>query len=58
MNMCKAIEDMIKESKLEGKLEGKLEIALNMLNAGMEVELIAQVTGLSPEEVLNLQNNA
>lgn len=58
--MCKAIEDMIKEGKLEGKLEGELdakkEIALNMLHAGMKADLIAQLTGLSSEDVLCLQN--
>ena len=54
--MCKAIEDMIKEGKLEGELDAKKEIALNMLHAGMKADLIAQLTGLSSEDVLCLQN--
>ncbi|MEA5550588.1 Rpn family recombination-promoting nuclease/putative transposase [Anabaena cylindrica UHCC 0172] len=47
------------QGKLEGKAEGKAEektrIALNMLNSGIAIDLIAQVTGLSLEEIQKLQ---
>ena len=52
------------KGKLKGKLEGKLEssrqIALNLLQIGMTVEQVAQVTELSVEEVqtLELRNDA
>ncbi len=39
------------EGKLEGKLEGTLEIAANMLQKGLPVSLIAEVTGLSEMEI-------
>lgn len=58
--MCKAMEDMRKESLEEGKKEGlkeglkegKRETALTMLKAGRySQEEIAEVTGLPIEEV-------
>jgi DNA-binding NarL/FixJ family response regulator len=33
------------------------EIAANLLNKGMEIQEIAEVTGLSPEEVTKLTTN-
>ena len=38
-------------AKQEGKLENKLEIAHNLIAIGMSVQQIAQVTGLSVEEI-------
>jgi len=47
------------EGKAEGKVEGKeernLEIALQMKAKGMDINLIAEITGLSIEEVKDLQ---
>lgn len=39
------------EGRLEGKLEGKLEIVASMLQKGLPVSLIAEVTGLSETEI-------
>ena len=48
-------ENGMKEGKAEGKIEGKnernIEIAKNMLKKQMTVKDIADVTGLSPEEI-------
>lgn len=35
----------------EGKLEGKLETARNMLNAGLNREMVLELTGLSDEQL-------
>ncbi len=43
------------EGKAEGKQEGKQEIALNLLKIGMKVTQVAQVTGLTVEQVRQLQ---
>jgi len=47
------------EGKAEGKVEGKeernLEIALQMKAKGMDINLIAEITGLSIEEVKDLR---
>ncbi len=49
------------EGIAEGKAEGKAEIIRNGLEAGLSVELLAKLTGLSGEEVTemarNLKNN-
>lgn len=42
------------EGLAEGKAEGKAEIALQMKLKGLETSLIAEVTGLSVEEIENL----
>lgn len=39
------------EGKIEGKIEGKLEIASQMKKKGMDKNLIAEITGLSLEEI-------
>jgi hypothetical protein len=39
------------EGYLEGKLEGKSEVVKNMLAKNLAVDLIAEVTGLSKEEI-------
>ena len=44
------------EGELEGKLEGKLEIAKNMLNKGLELSLIKEITGLSEQEIQALKS--
>ncbi|MBE7436814.1 MAG: hypothetical protein HS115_00045 [Spirochaetales bacterium] len=40
------------EGRLEGKLEGKLEDARRMEEEGMELRLIAKITGLTTDELL------
>lgn len=39
------------EGKMEGKAEERLEIALNMMAKNMSLDLIAEITGLSMEEI-------
>jgi predicted transposase/invertase (TIGR01784 family) len=56
-------QEILLEGKVEGKAEGLVEgevkaanqIALNMLNSGMSLDLIAQFTGLTLEQVQNLE---
>ncbi|MFP4009304.1 MAG: hypothetical protein ACLFV6_15065 [Spirulinaceae cyanobacterium] len=42
--------------KAEGKVEGKLEVARNLLKLGMAIAQIAEVTGLTVEQVSQLQS--
>lgn len=42
------------EGEAKGKAEGKAEIAKNMLVAGMSIEQISALTGLSPVEIKQL----
>jgi predicted transposase/invertase (TIGR01784 family) len=44
------------EGRVEGRAEEKMAVALNLLNLGMELSQIAQVTGLSIETLEELQN--
>ncbi len=44
----------LEKGKLEGRLEEKLEIARKLLAKGTSHELIAEITGLSPEQLYNL----
>lgn len=39
------------EGRAEGRAEGIIEVAKTMINKGMSVELISEVTGLSHEEI-------
>jgi predicted transposase/invertase (TIGR01784 family) len=56
------IKEGIKEGKLkgrlEGKLEGKLETAQRLLNMKLDVKLVAEATGLTPEEIDKLELEA
>lgn len=45
--MAKGIE----KGRAEGRTEGKIEIAKAMLAKGMSVEMIAEITGLTAEEI-------
>ncbi|MDD5228397.1 MAG: PD-(D/E)XK nuclease family transposase [Methylococcales bacterium] len=57
----KILNDSIKRSKIEGKIEGEhakaLAIAKNLLVKGLDVETIAETTGLTIKSVTELRNN-
>ncbi|WP_353277795.1 Rpn family recombination-promoting nuclease/putative transposase [Wolbachia endosymbiont (group A) of Agelastica alni] len=40
----------------KGKIEGKIEVAKNSLKAGVSIDVIAQITGLSLDEIQKLRN--
>ena len=42
------------EGRIEGRIEGKVETARNLIELGLEVEVISKATGLSIEEIQNL----
>ncbi|WP_253302326.1 Rpn family recombination-promoting nuclease/putative transposase [Wolbachia endosymbiont of Psylliodes chrysocephala] len=42
----------------KGKIEGKIEVAKNLLKAGVSIDLIAESTGLSHSEILQLREKA
>lgn len=49
------LQEGLEKGKLEGKLEKALDIARNMLNKGMPVATIAEVTQLQPRDIRKLQ---
>jgi predicted transposase/invertase (TIGR01784 family) len=50
----KALEEGRAEGLKEGKAEGLKEVAANALQKGMDIALIASITGLSEEEIKTL----
>ena len=56
-NVCKAVEDMRKDSREEGIAKGKREIVLNMLTKNLSPEEISDLTGISLERVKQIANN-
>jgi predicted transposase/invertase (TIGR01784 family) len=46
-----ANEEGFEEGVKKGKLEGKFEIARKMLQKGMPIEIIVDITGLSQAEI-------
>ena len=52
---------LVRESRAEGRAEGQAEaanqIALNILNSGISIDLIAQFTGLSLEQIQELDTH-
>ena len=50
------IETAIFKGRIEGKEEGKIEIALKMLTDGVSIENVSKYTGLSSEQIKNLNN--
>ena len=45
----------LKDAKIEGKIERTIEIALKMLKRGMSTEDICDYTGLSIQQIKQLQ---
>ncbi len=43
------------EGKIEGKREGKIEAASKMLEKGLEISLISEITGLPEKEIVELK---
>ncbi len=43
------------KGKAEGKIEERTQIALNMPRSGLELSLIAQLTGLTVKQIQKLQ---
>jgi predicted transposase/invertase (TIGR01784 family) len=48
-------QDILLEGKAEGKAEALEQVAANLLNEGMTIDVVVKVTGLSIEQVLQLQ---
>jgi predicted transposase/invertase (TIGR01784 family) len=45
------------EGLKKGKEEGKKETVVNALRAGLPVDTIVQITGLSPKEIENIKKS-
>ncbi|MCU0394253.1 MAG: Rpn family recombination-promoting nuclease/putative transposase [Thermoflexibacter sp.] len=51
LDFTASLETSFKEGKIEGKIERDIEIAKNMIRKGFDNETIAEVTGLSTEQI-------
>ncbi|WP_353269887.1 Rpn family recombination-promoting nuclease/putative transposase [Wolbachia endosymbiont (group A) of Myopa testacea] len=62
--LAQKLDDATQKGRLEGiqvghekgKIEGKIEVAKNSLKAGVSIDVIAQITGLSVDEIQKLRN--
>ena len=52
--MAEGLAEGMTEGLAKGKTEGKIAIARNMLKDGLDIELVAKYTGLTPEEIKRL----
>ena len=52
------LQEGIQEGQQKGRQEGRQEMILKMLQEGVEIELIARVTGLSIEQIQALSSQA
>jgi len=57
IGMEKGIEKGMEKGRQEGLKRGKEEAALKMLEKGLELELIAEVTGLAVPEIVKVKDN-
>lgn len=48
-------QSLLAEGRAEGRDEGIRRVAINMLKEGMSIEVVAKVTGLTVEQVQQLQ---
>ena len=55
VDMCRALEDLVKESIAEGEAKGKKEgikeIVINMLKKNLPRDMIAELSGFSLDEI-------
>ena len=49
------LKNSLDTAKEEGKIEGKIEDAIKMLEKGLEISLISEITGLTEEEIKKLK---
>ena len=52
------IEEFMQQGRREGRMENQQAVILNMLKQKMDTGLIAEVTGMSEEEVKKLKNGS
>lgn len=60
-DMCKAIRDLMEDSRAEGRAEGRnegiREMTENLLKEGVSMEIIAKATGLMKDEIREIEEN-
>lgn len=52
--LAQSLDELKEEGRLEGKLEGKMETAKNMLEEGLDIQMISHITGLSISKIEKL----
>ena len=56
-DMCKAIRELMEDSRAEGRNEGIREMTKNLLKEGVSMEIIAKATGLMKDEIREIEKN-
>ena len=51
----KGLKKGLKKGKAKGRSEGKTEVVVNMLKMNLDIDFIAQSTGLSAQEIVAIQ---
>jgi predicted transposase/invertase (TIGR01784 family) len=57
VNEQDAIDTALNKGLQQGELKAKLEIAKKLLGTGMDIETVATMTGLSPSEITNFEQD-
>ncbi len=55
LDKTRSFLDQIDAAKDEGEIKGKINIAKSMLKKGLDLQLIAEITGLAIEEIKNIK---
>ena len=50
-------DEGFQDGRKDGKLEGKIEVVINAIQTGFDNSVIAQLTGLSTEEIQEIRKN-
>ncbi|MGL9759579.1 MAG: Rpn family recombination-promoting nuclease/putative transposase, partial [Wolbachia sp.] len=53
--LAQKLDDATQKGRQEGRQEEKIEVAKNSLKAGVSIDVIAQITGLSNSEISQLK---
>jgi hypothetical protein len=58
VDVCRAIQELMEDSREQGVLDGKEAIVLNMLNQNLPIDKICLFTGCSIEFVNEVKENS
>jgi len=53
-----ALEEGEIKGEIKGEMKGRIKVAKNSLKAGLDIETIAKITGLSKEEIESLKKES
>ena len=57
-DMKNSIDTALEEGEIKGEIKGRIKVAKNSLKAGLDIEIIAKITGLSKEDIESLRKES